>query len=263
MENNIMTYITTGLIFLIIVLIVLTLIIRKREENLTDEFGKESNHAKESFLKNERKAQEKKKETIVKEKINEQFKNIKSNKNKTPAKVQHLNDFFGKAIVFVGFAFFILKILNFFLYYAGTHSAVIYEIKTALSYINSFMFTVLGFYGISRKRKEGVILLILSFIEIPVNQFFTIFSALKWYFTGAVFKENFPVKFACIIGAALSVLSGIVYYFKTNTASLSFIGSVEINPSFVTMISLLNILQGFIFFAGVLAEQKKLKKQQL
>lgn len=263
MENNIMTYITTGLIFLIIVLIVLTLIIRKREENLTDEFGKESNHAKESFLKNERKAQEKKKETIVKEKINEQFKNIKSNKNKTPAKVQYLNDFFGKAIVFVGFAFFILKILNFFLYYAGTHSAVIYEIKTVLSYINSFMFTVLGFYGISRKRKEGVILLILSFIEIPVNQFFTIFSALKWYFTGAVFKENFPVKFACIIGAALSVLSGIVYYFKTNTASLSFIGSVEINPSFVTMISLLNILQGFIFFAGVLAEQKKLKKQQL
>lgn len=277
METSIMTYITLGLIFLILFFIVLTLIIRKREEKLTDEFGKESNHVKEAFYKNEKKAQAKRNESIIKEKArNEQYtkentiNEIKNNKRKnmenttikTKEKVfsdvkNNKTSLLLKIVVITTFIHFICQMLAFIA--NMTENYEIYSLSKGFYHIDAYFFLVVAIYGIRNRKKEGLLLLILFFIGQGAEGItgIPIISVLNWFLTGAIFKDNFSIKFSAFLGILIVAIRTIIFLIQINTENLSFIGSFSINPSFIIMINLVGILQAFLLIMGVNIECKK------
>lgn len=277
METSMTTYIFGGLIFLILLFIILTLAIRKREDNLTDEFGKESAHAEEAFFKNEKKTQAKREESILKEKSRtEKYKkennanetknsrrfsfnkkdseNPKSDNNNT--KFQKTS-FVIKIVLALGFVSFLGEIIDFIIKMTDNYD--FYYISNFFYQIDLFLFLIIGFYGLSRKRKEGFFLWVLFFVgrEVETKIGVQIIYILKWFLIGAIFKENFTVRFAVFLEILITAVKAVIFLIQINTTTLSLVGSFKINPSFILMINIIGLLQSAIFLAGIAGEYKK------
>lgn len=137
MENNIIQYILAVLILVILLLIILTFIIRKKEEKLTDSFGKEYVHSISSHDTDNIKKEEK--ENMKFNSKNTSFKNLQKlknefniKKNKSPKLNLLINIlillgalyFISKAIIFI--SFISSESLNYNIFISKLNSAIKY-----------------------------------------------------------------------------------------------------------------------------------------
>lgn len=256
MENNIIQYILAVLIFVILLLIILTFIIRKKEEKLTDSFGKEYVHSISSHDTDNIKKEEK--ENMKFNSKNTSFKNLQKlknefniKKNKSPKLNLLIN-----ILILLGALYFISKAIIFISFISSeslNYNNFISKLNSAIKYI----FVVIGIYGILTKKKEGIFLTIISFLRPFSNTFYFLNNIIIWIFTGKIFKKNYTIKFASFIGIILEIINVFIYAVTMRAENFSFIGQVQLNPSFVMMINLLWILQSVLFFFGLLIEKKR------
>lgn len=256
MENNIIQYILAVLILVILLLIILTFIIRKKEEKLTDSFGKEYVHSISSHDTDNIKKEEKEnmkfnsKNTFFKnlQKLKNEF-NIKNNKS------PKLN-FLINILILLGALYFISKAII-FISFISSGSLNYNNFISKLNFAIKYIFVVIGIYGILTKKKEGIFLTIISFLRPFSNTFYFLNNIIIWIFTGKIFKKNYTIKFASFIGIILEIINVFIYAVTMRAENFSFIGQFQLNPSFVIMINLLWILQSVLFFFGLLIEKKR------
>lgn len=256
MENNIIQYILAVLIFVILLLIILTFIIRKKEEKLTDSFGKEYVHSISSHDTDNIKKEEK--ENMKFNSKNTSFKNLQKlknefniKKNKSPKLNLLIN-----ILILLGALYFISKAII-FISFISSGSLNYNNFISKLNFAIKYIFVVIGIYGISTKKKEGIFLTIISFLRPFSNTFYFLNNIIIWIFTGKIFKKNYTIKFASFIGIILEIINVFIYAVTMRAENFSFIGQVQLNPSFVMMINLLWILQSVLFFFGLLIEKKR------
>lgn len=242
-----MIYIMTGLIFLLLFFIIISLAMQKKEERLTDEFGKESNQAKENFYKNEKKVHSKSEEKIFKEK--------NTSKGMTPDKVSSL---ILNVLIAAGVIYFLSKVVFFMSFYVSPNYEA-YEFIGKLNYFLKFMFPLVGFYGFIRKRKEGVFAVALFFMGNFSGTVYYLINMVMWFLIGGIFKGNYVIKISAFLAVLLSFINMFMNFVFTNSKLISYIGTVEINPSFSLMINILGILQAFLFLNGLFLEKKNLR----
>ena len=256
MENNIIQYILAVLILVILLLIVLTFIIRKKEEKLTDSFGKEYVHSISSHDTDNIKKEEK--ENMKFNSKNTSFKNLQKLKNEFNIKNNKspkLN-FLINILILLGALYFISKAII-FISFISSGSLNYNNFISKLSFATKYIFVVIGIYGILTKKKEGIFLTIISFLRPFSNTFYFLNNIIIWIFTGKIFKKNYTIKFASFIGIILEIINVFIYAVTMRAENFSFIGQVQLNPSFVIMINLLWILQSVLFFFGLLIEKKR------
>ena len=256
MENNIIQYILAALILVILFLIILTFITRKKEKKLTDSFGKEyiysiSSHNIDNIKKEE-------KENMKLNSKNTSFKNLQKlknefniKKNKSPKLNLLIN-----ILILLGALYFISKAII-FISFISSGSLNYNNFISKLNFAIKYIFVVIGIYGISTKKKEGIFLTIISFLRPFSNTFYFLNNIIIWIFTGKIFKKNYTIKFASFIGIILEIINVFIYAVTMRAENFSFIGQVQLNPSFVMMINLLWILQSVLFFFGLLIEKKR------
>lgn len=261
MKYTVGTYILGGLIFLLLFFIVLTFIMRKREDKITDEFGKESNYAEESlhktetFYRNEKTAHTKKSSSA------EEFKKIKKQFEKKQREIQtgavsKTAGLLNIVIIFV-IIYAASKLLFFIIYNTnGNHEA--FRIAAGLGNASNIMFIVIALYGMVKKRKEGVLLIILFFIGNFAGYTGYIINIIMWLFVGSIFKGNYTVKFSAFIAMVLTGINALLSIMLTHSDAFSFVGTVSVNPAFSTLIQAVGVLQALVFLAGLLFEKKKL-----
>lgn len=256
MENNIIQYILAVLILVILLLIILTFIIRKKEEKLTDSFGKEYVHSISSHDTDNIKKEEK--ENMKFNSKNTSFKNLQKlknefniKKNKSPKLNLLIN-----ILILLGALYFISKAII-FISFISSGSLNYNNFISKLNFAIKYIFVVIGIYGISTKKKEGIFLTIISFLRPFSNTFYFLNNIIIWIFTGKIFKKNYTIKFASFIGIILEIINVFIYAVTMRAENFSFIGQVQLNPSFVMMINLLWILQSVLFFFGLLIEKKR------
>ena len=256
MENNIIQYILAVLILVILLLIILTFIIRKKEEKLTDSFGKEYVHSISSHDTDNIKKEEK--ENMKFNSKNTSFKNLQKlknefniKKNKSPKLNLLIN-----ILILLGALYFISKAII-FISFISSGSLNYNNFISKLNFATKYIFVVIGIYGILTKKKEGIFLTIISFLRPFSNTFYFLNNIIIWIFTGKIFKKNYTIKFASFIGIILEIINVFIYAVTMRAENFSFIGQVQLNPSFVIMINLLWILQSVLFFFGFLIEKKR------
>lgn len=256
MENNIIQYILAALILVILFLIILTFITRKKEKKLTDSFGKEyiysiSSHNIDNIKKEE-------KENMKLNSKNTSFKNLQKLKNEFNIKNNKspkLN-FLINILILLGALYFISKAIIFISFISSNslnYNNFISKLNSAIKYI----FVVIGIYGILIKKKEGIFVTVISFLRPFSNTFYFLNNIIIWIFTGKIFEKNYTIKFASFIGIILEIINVFIYAVTMRAENFSFIGQVQLNPSFVMMINLLWILQSVLFFFGLLIEKKR------